>query len=107
MKQLGSMTFDELLALKEKVQSNISARVLQERERLTKSLKRLDALDVGSAKRSKHAKTNGFHKRRVLAPKYRNPANKRETWAGRGNKPRWLVAALKNGKKKLADFAVG
>jgi DNA-binding protein H-NS len=41
-----------------------------------------------------------------LAAKYRNPSNPKETWAGRGLKPRWLVAALKAGKKKLADFAV-
>jgi DNA-binding protein H-NS len=38
--------------------------------------------------------------------KYRNPANAKETWAGRGNRPRWLVAALKGGKKKLLDFEV-
>jgi DNA-binding protein H-NS len=106
MKQLGSMSFDELLALKGKVEATISSRILQERVRLTKSLQRLDALDVGSVKRRMPAKTNGSHKRRVLAPKYRNPANRKETWAGRGNKPRWLVAALKGGKKKLADFAV-
>ena len=40
-------------------------------------------------------------KQRVL---FRNPKNKNETWAGRGRRPFWLVAALKRGKK-LADFA--
>jgi len=34
-----------------------------------------------------------------VVPKYRNPANPAETWAGRGLKPRWLAAALKSGKK--------
>jgi DNA-binding protein H-NS len=34
-----------------------------------------------------------------VKPKYRNPADKRETWAGRGRQPLWLVAALKSGKK--------
>ena len=32
-----------------------------------------------------------------VAPKYRGPSG--ETWAGRGMRPRWLVAAMKGGKK--------
>jgi DNA-binding protein H-NS len=40
-----------------------------------------------------------------VAPKYRNPDNPAETWAGRGLKPRWLAAALKTGKK-LEDFSI-
>jgi DNA-binding protein H-NS len=41
-----------------------------------------------------------------VAPKYRNPENPEETWAGRGLKPRWLAAAIKGGKK-LEDFQIG
>jgi DNA-binding protein H-NS len=41
----------------------------------------------------------------TVAPKYRNPDNPAETWAGRGLKPRWLAAALKAGKK-LENFAI-
>jgi DNA-binding protein H-NS len=33
-----------------------------------------------------------------LSPTYRNPDNDAETWTGRGRKPRWLVAALNEGK---------
>jgi hypothetical protein len=40
MKQLSSMNFDELLALKGKVEAALSSRVLQERKRLTESLQR-------------------------------------------------------------------
>ena len=43
--------------------------------------------------------------RGAAAPKYRNPDNPAETWAGRGLKPRWLAAALKTGKK-LEDFSI-
>ena len=32
-----------------------------------------------------------------VAPKYRSPDG--DTWAGRGATPRWLVAAIKEGKK--------
>jgi DNA-binding protein H-NS len=35
--------------------------------------------------------------------KYRGPSG--ETWAGRGAKPRWLVEAIKGGKK-LDDFLI-
>jgi DNA-binding protein H-NS len=37
-------------------------------------------------------------KRKAVAPKYANPADLTETWTGRGRKPRWVVAALDNGK---------
>ncbi|MBI1217090.1 MAG: H-NS histone family protein [Rhodobacteraceae bacterium] len=37
-------------------------------------------------------------KRASAAPKYANPANKSETWTGRGRKPKWMDAALKAGK---------
>jgi DNA-binding protein H-NS len=39
-----------------------------------------------------------------VAPKYRGPEG--ETWAGRGAKPRWLVAATKGTGKKIEDFLI-
>jgi len=42
-------------------------------------------------------------KGRKVPPKYRSPSG--ETWAGRGAKPRWLVAAIKGGRK-LDDFLI-
>ena len=39
-----------------------------------------------------------------VAPKYRNPATG-DTWSGRGLKPRWLAAALADGKS-ITDFAL-
>jgi len=40
-----------------------------------------------------------------VAPKYRNPADPSQTWAGRGQPPRWLAAELKSGKT-LEDFLI-
>ncbi len=40
-----------------------------------------------------------------VAPKYRHPDNHAQSWAGRGQKPRWLTAELANGKK-LEDFLI-
>ena len=44
-------------------------------------------------------------KGRKVAPKYRNPKNRSETWAGRGAMPRWMAAEIKKGKKR-EDFAI-
>jgi DNA-binding protein H-NS len=40
-----------------------------------------------------------------VAPKYRNPANPKETWTGRGKQPRWLAAQTANGRK-VEDFLI-
>jgi len=50
----------------------------------------------------KVAKKKAVRKGRKLGkvpPKYRNPANKTETWTGRGKQPRWLAAQVAKGKK--------
>ena len=49
--------------------------------------------------------TRGRGSRGKAAPKYRNPKNASQTWAGRGRKPSWLEAELKKGRK-LEDFAI-
>jgi DNA-binding protein H-NS len=44
-------------------------------------------------------------KRAPATAKYANPANKSETWSGRGRKPRWFEAALNAGKSP-EDLAI-
>ena len=41
-----------------------------------------------------------------IPPKYRNPQNLEETWAGRGRKPLWLVAQLQKRGVTIKDFAI-
>ena len=53
-------------------------------------------------------KTRTSTKGRVLGkvpPKYRNPANPSETWAGRGQQPKWLVVETRNGRT-LEEFLI-
>lgn len=38
-------------------------------------------------------------------PKFRNPANPKQTWTGRGRQPGWIKEGLARGAK-LADFAI-
>lgn len=48
--------------------------------------------------------TKGYKLGKV-EPKYRNPANAAETWAGRGKPPRWLAAYLDTGRA-LEEFLI-
>ncbi len=107
MKDLGAMNVEQLLAVKAKVEAEITSKIEIERKRLMSSLRKLDALasDRPVAQRPLRVRPNLNGKRR-LPVRYRNPLNVKETWAGRGLKPRWLATALKDGKKKLSDFAV-
>ena len=40
-----------------------------------------------------------------VAPKYRNPANPKETWTGRGKQPRWLATLTASGRN-LTEFLI-
>ena len=44
-------------------------------------------------------------KRTPSTAKYANPANKADTWSGRGRKPRWFSEALAKGRKP-EDMAI-
>jgi DNA-binding protein H-NS len=98
---LKSMSVDKLTTLKEQVDAVLSSKIAEERRTVQEQLNRLDRL-VGTGARAKGVR-GGV--RGAVAPKYRNPENPAETWAGRGLKPRWLAVALKSGGK-LEDFAI-
>jgi DNA-binding protein H-NS len=101
MNNLKSMSVDKLTKLREQVDAVIGVRVLEERQALEARLGELDRLAANGSNR----KRVGGGPRGAVAPKYRNPENPAETWAGRGLKPRWLSAALKAGKK-LEHFSI-
>jgi DNA-binding protein H-NS len=99
--KLKSMTIDALIGLRSKIDTALGTRVAGERRALETELARLTRFQSGSRVKSPSGQRAG----QKVAPKYRNPDNSQETWAGRGLKPRWLAAALKTGKK-LDDFAI-
>lgn len=41
----------------------------------------------------------------AVLPKFRNPADPTQTWAGRGKQPRWLTSQIKAGKK-IEEFLI-
>jgi len=89
---LKSMDVDALLSLR----AEVDRRLQQKRGELEAQLSRLGA---GGA-RGRRSPMKG----RKVAAKYRSPEG--ETWAGRGARPRWLAALLKQGHK-LEEFAIG
>jgi DNA-binding protein H-NS len=99
--QLKSMSLDKLVALKNKIEAVLSAKVIVERRTLQAGLSKLTRFQGGTGTKL------GFGRgaKGPVAPKYRNPDNPAETWAGRGLKPRWLAAAIKSGKK-MDDFLI-
>src|SRR6516164_5809978 len=99
--KLKTMSIGRLVTLRDQVEVAIKSRVTQDRHDLEARLANLSRL--GSA----GAHSISFGKRRgAVAPKYRNPENPNETWAGRGLKPRWLATALKAGHK-IEEFLIG
>jgi DNA-binding protein H-NS len=99
---LKSMSLDRLADLRGQVEAALVAKVADQRRALESELSKISRFQVGGA-RTKSGR--GGLKGSSVAPKYRNPENATETWAGRGLKPRWLTAAIKSGKK-LEDFAI-
>jgi DNA-binding protein H-NS len=96
---LKSMSVDELWSLHESVVAKLADKIGEERARLEDRLRKL-----GSTITSPQLKRERRAYPKVL-PKYRNPEDRSETWAGRGKQPRWLAAQLRTGKK-LDDFLI-
>jgi DNA-binding protein H-NS len=107
---LPSLSIDELWALHEEVGATLSKKIASEKRELEERLVKLNrgligklaikraALQVGDAPRVRRAYP-------PVLPKFQNPADPTETWAGRGKQPRWLVAQLKAGRK-TSDFLI-
>jgi DNA-binding protein H-NS len=96
-----SLSIDELWVVREEAGRALAAKLVAEKRKLEKRLIQLT--------RQTQVDQNGDRiKRRsypAVFPKYRNPNQPSETWAGRGKQPRWLAAELGSGKR-LDDFRI-
>jgi len=90
---LSGMNVEALMDLRIRVDEML----VKHRAKLIEQLERIAV--VGRARGGGRSALKG----RKVPPKYRGPSG--ETWAGRGARPRWLVAAIKGGKK-LDDFLI-
>ena len=92
---LSGMTVEGLMDLRKRVDEMLH----QHRAEIEKQLERIAVVGDRRVVRGATSVLKG----RKVPPKYRSPSG--DTWAGRGAKPRWLVAAIKGGKK-LEDFLI-
>jgi DNA-binding protein H-NS len=100
-RSLKGMDVEALLSLRAAIDKKLD----EKRNELEKQLSRLGIESNGrglgqpGAGRGRRSAMKG----RKVPPKYRGPGG--ETWAGRGARPRWLAALLKQGRK-LEEFAI-
>ncbi len=94
---LESMSTDQLWEVYELVVAELARKIAAERDVLELRLRKLGVADT-ELRRERRPYPKVF-------PKYRNPKNHSETWAGRGKLPRWLTKQLRSGKK-LTDFLI-
>src|SRR5262245_45828854 len=94
---LKNMDVEALLSLR----ADIDKRLGQKRSELEDQLSRLGYESNGRGMRGGGRRSS--MKGRKVAPKFRGPDG--ETWAGRGARPRWLAALIKQGHK-LDEFAI-
>jgi DNA-binding protein H-NS len=97
---LGSLSIDELWILREEIAVALAAKMTAENEVLEHRLRLLKGVRVEQA-----VKTAERRPYPIVCPKFRNPDEPSETWAGRGKLPRWLTAQLRSGKQ-LDDFLI-
>src|SRR5690242_13915675 len=114
--KLDGMSVSELLQLRDKVNATLSDKIAAEREELQRRMNQLESFGAAtpangpSPRRGRPAKQaagrragNGKDhplKGRTVAPKYRDPEDSSQTWAGRGQPPRWLTAYEQQGRKR-------
>jgi DNA-binding protein H-NS len=92
---LSGMNVEALMDLRMRVDEML----VEHRAKLVEQLERVAVVGGTRVVRGRRSVLKGTK----VPPKYRSPSG--ETWAGRGAKPRWLVAAIKGGKK-LDDFLI-
>jgi DNA-binding protein H-NS len=90
---LSKMNVEGLMRLRDQIDERL-------RELRTELQKQLAALTPA---KGRSIRISSSLKGKKVPPKYRSRSG--ETWAGRGARPRWLVAAIKGGKK-LDDFLI-
>jgi DNA-binding protein H-NS len=108
---LLSLSIDELWAIHEEVGTMLAEKITAEKRGLEQRLAKLNGALISRKATIGPAALKVSERRAIrrkyppVLPKYQNPSNPSETWAGRGKQPRWLVSELKAGKK-INDFLI-
>lgn len=93
--ELEHMGVDNLWKLYGEISNILAVRMAAEKEVLEDRLSRLQAKPPAKSE----SRTSARRPYPRVFPKFRNPDDPAETWAGRGKQPRWLTAHLKSGRR--------
>jgi DNA-binding protein H-NS len=98
--ELDQMSVDDLWALHVRISETLAARITAEKSELERRLMQLN----GPSKKPQ-SQNPGRRSYPPVFPKFRNPEDPTETWAGRGKQPLWVTRQLKSGKR-LEEFRI-
>lgn len=101
--QINRLSLKELVALNEKIQKALATARVRARAELKQRIADMAVEHGFSINELLAGRTAG--KNSVGVARYANPADRSQTWTGRGRKPNWVIAGLKKGAS-LDDFAI-
>jgi DNA-binding protein H-NS len=96
---LRSMSIDELWTFHGEIAAALIVKIGTEKEKLES---RLSSLNQARGHASEPTSRRPYPD---VPPKFRNPDEPSETWAGRGKQPLWLKAQLRSGRA-VDDFRI-
>lgn len=96
----NSMSVDELWVLRSEISFVLASKIASEKTKLENRLRQLQSNSPSTVTVRRERRPYP-----QVLPKYRNPADPAETWAGRGKQPRWVTEQLRSGRK-LDDFRI-
>ena len=94
--EIERMPVDELWSLHEAISEVLAARLAAEKFELEKRLAQLRGQPPTQHQRKPYP---------PVLPRFRNPNDPSQTWAGRGRQPRWVAEQLRAGKR-MEDFKI-
>src|SRR3954469_13676669 len=105
--QLGDQQVREVMdRIREALQERFTSRVQEFREFAREAGYTVTLHKIGKEEgRQSKRVASQEDRRRGVSPKYHNPDNPEETWAGRGRKPKWVEEKLENGSS-LDDLLI-
>ncbi|MEO0618467.1 MAG: H-NS histone family protein [Pseudomonadota bacterium] len=105
-KNIKDMSAKEVAALKAQIAEHEAEMHTSNVEKTREAvLKLIDKADLTVDEVLKGVVKMKGRKTGKVAAKYRNPKDPSQTWSGRGRRPLWLEAELKNGKS-ISSFAI-
>lgn len=98
--ELEHMPLEDLWALHVTISDTLAAKLVAEKKTLEERLSLLTSKSPDAEARAVERKPYP-----TVFPKFQNPVEPFQTWAGRGKQPRWLMEQLKSGRR-IDDFKI-